>query len=110
MLNTNGSGFIDYDAQNYTETIPDKNAMEFDRGTNATADPTNSTQVPLPGRHLGGGNILFADGHVKWVTPNQVSPGLNAVHATDAEVTTGANGNPAAGTASAKGSFTFSVI
>lgn len=32
-----------------------------------------------PGRHQGGSNFLYADAHVKWLSPQQVSPGADAL-------------------------------
>ena len=38
------------------------------------------------GRHLEGSNILFCDGHVKWLKGQNISNGLSAINATDAQV------------------------
>jgi len=57
------------------------------------------------GRHLEGSNFLFADGHVKWLKSQTVSPGNNAVNATDA-----ATAARAAGTEVAGWQATFSVF
>ena len=60
------------------------------------------------GRHFEGANYLFGDGHVKWLRPGQVSPGQNALLASDAR-----NGPRATGTQSAEmGRFgaTFSAL
>lgn len=37
--------------------------------------PSSWLQLPVPPmtRHLGGANYAFADGHIKWLEPNQVS-------------------------------------
>jgi len=37
------------------------------------------------GTHFNGSNFLFSDGHVKWLLPNEVSPGINARNPTDAQ-------------------------
>ncbi|MDR3709712.1 MAG: DUF1559 domain-containing protein [Capsulimonadaceae bacterium] len=63
------------------------------------------------GRHSNGANFVFADGHVKWLTPNNVSPGVNPTSATGAASLTG---ECAAGTADATDTpqfaATFSMI
>ena len=41
-----------------------------------TFDARNETDEP---RHLGGANYVFADGHVKWLKAEFVSPGSNAL-------------------------------
>ncbi len=53
-------------------------------GSNGTLDPTTyNADTPLPytgggvGIHTGGSNFLLADGHVKYLRPNQVSSGHN---------------------------------
>ena len=40
----------------------------------SSSDPT---YAPGP-RHSNGSNFIFADGHVKWMTANRISPGLSA--------------------------------
>ncbi len=46
------------------------------------------------GLHTDGSDYLFTDGHVKWLRPNQVSPGNTAASATSPQ----SDGNNAAGT------------
>lgn len=68
-------------------------------------------------RHTDASNYLMADGHVKWLRGAVVSPGINAVNATDDETITavGTNKAPtAAGTGKSSGTYgnyvvTFSV-
>lgn len=43
--------------------------------------------------HSTGSNFLLADGHVKFLKPEQVSPGLTAVNASDAQDATHTGGN-----------------
>jgi len=43
----------------------------------------NTSYLPGP-RHNGGSNFIFADGHTKWVKPDNVSPGLAAPSASSA--------------------------
>jgi len=35
--------------------------------------------VPQPGRHLGGNDYLFADGHIKWLGPEAATPLFNPI-------------------------------
>jgi prepilin-type N-terminal cleavage/methylation domain-containing protein/prepilin-type processing-associated H-X9-DG protein len=49
------------------------------------------------GRHLDGSNFLFADGHVKWLKGETVSPGNAAATATSAATATTAAGTEVAG-------------
>ena len=57
------------------------------------------------GRHSGGSNFIMSDGHVKWLNPTAVSPGLSAPSATTPGGATAAYGlyNVAAGTQAAMG-------
>lgn len=50
--------------------------IEFDKNTSwgSSASAAFSTSSPGVGRHLGGANVAFADGHVKWMKPG--TPGL----------------------------------
>ena len=62
------------------------------------------------GRHTGGSNFLAADGHVKWLRPEAVSPGLAADNSSAAQNT---STGQAAGTAYAGGKnyvLTFSPL
>ncbi|MDR3707277.1 MAG: DUF1559 domain-containing protein [Capsulimonadaceae bacterium] len=57
----------------------------------------NSNSSSSVGRHLNGANYILADGHAKFLLPTLVSPGRNALLATDYQGKT--NSNSAAGTA-----------
>ncbi len=57
-------------------------------GQNPTATPGGNISDfdnQLTGRHTDGSNFLMTDGHVKWLRPNQVSPGPSAKQAGDAQ-------------------------
>jgi prepilin-type processing-associated H-X9-DG protein len=77
----------------------------------------NNSNTPT-GRHTNGSNFLLCDGHVKWILPGNVSPGMPAANniATAAEVTNGSScggwGCTAAGTQASNPSYaaTFSPI
>ncbi len=75
-------------------------------GRMGSRPPAPVTQVGEP-RHGGGSNFLLADGHVKWLKPEQVSSGSNAVKAGDDQ--TGTVQGTAAGTGDAAHAATFSV-
>ncbi len=62
--------------------------------------PTGSAPYAAAvGRHTGGSNFLLADGHVKFLQPNSVSPGFNAETPSDSQNASNVNGLPtAAGT------------
>lgn len=64
------------------------------------------------GRHSNGSNIIFCDGHVKFLHGSAISAGQNANRATDPENTPSPSGKGAAGTSnlSAGESATFSAI
>ena len=67
---------------------------------------TNGGGATATGRHLEGSNFAFADGHVKWLKGEKISPGINATTSTD-DLTS----NRAAGTEStnARWAGTYSV-
>jgi prepilin-type N-terminal cleavage/methylation domain-containing protein/prepilin-type processing-associated H-X9-DG protein len=70
----------------------------------------NTTMTTIGGRHTAGSNFLLADGHVKWLRPSAVSPGVNAQSSTNLQ---GATSYAACGTgalSSSSGNFaaTFS--
>jgi prepilin-type N-terminal cleavage/methylation domain-containing protein/prepilin-type processing-associated H-X9-DG protein len=78
----------------------------------------NNSENPI-GRHTGGSNFIMADGHVKWLMPNSVSPGWVAGSSTASQVATGTSGSScggwncnAAGTAATNPSYaaTFSPL
>jgi prepilin-type N-terminal cleavage/methylation domain-containing protein/prepilin-type processing-associated H-X9-DG protein len=54
-------------------------------GTLNTAAGSGQGFYKETGRHLDGSNFLYADGHVKWLKGEKVSPGNTATNATDAE-------------------------
>jgi prepilin-type N-terminal cleavage/methylation domain-containing protein/prepilin-type processing-associated H-X9-DG protein len=76
-------------------------------GPLGTQTGTNGTDADSPwgsgrfykgiGRHLEGSNFLFADGHVKWLKPEKVSPGGNAATSDTAETGSNAAGTDAMG-------------
>jgi len=68
---------------------------------------TAGDQFGGEGRHSGGSNFLLADGHVKWMKPNQVSGGTDAPTPTAAQ--TGGLSGTAAGTANRAFAATFSA-
>ena len=70
-------------------------------------DGATSQEGPQVGTHTGGANYLLLDGHVKYLMPNSVSPGLNAKSATGAQLNNG-NGY-AAGTADVTDQPTFTA-
>mgnify|MGYP001305638031 CR=1 FL=1 len=74
----------------------------FDRPTNSDSQFSDDDV-----RHSGGANYAIVDGHVIWMKPEDVSPGLNATNPTAPE-TGGLMGN-AAGTQNLKYKATFSV-
>lgn len=62
------------------EMLTDVWAPEPNWGRGAMGTPTNQTfnsswQYSPQGRHNGGSNVLFLDGHVKWLLPSQISGG-----------------------------------
>ena len=67
------------------------------------------------GRHSGGGNaggsnFVMCDGHAKFLTGNQVSPGFNAKNATDKQVDDGASNTSTTGIAAGtQGTFADGV-
>lgn len=73
--------------------------------TDPAADADQGKFYGATGRHLDGSNFLFADGHVKWLRGQNVSPGNSATLATDA-----ATASKAAGTEATTGTYlaTFS--
>ena len=75
-------------------------------GAIGSRSPALVTQIGDP-RHDGGSNFLFADGHVKWLKPDQVSSGSDAVRAGDGQI--GTVRGAAAGTADTGYTATFSV-
>jgi prepilin-type N-terminal cleavage/methylation domain-containing protein/prepilin-type processing-associated H-X9-DG protein len=76
-----------------------------------TVDPANGWGggrfYSATGRHLDGSNFLFADGHVKWLKGETVSPGNPAATPTSAPAGTGGTAT-AAGTEVAGWQATFS--
>jgi prepilin-type N-terminal cleavage/methylation domain-containing protein/prepilin-type processing-associated H-X9-DG protein len=68
--------------------------------------PTGQFQ-PAIGRHHDGSNILFTDGHARWLLGSHVSSGLNATNATDPQGASGA-GFSAAGADNSAFAATFS--
>ncbi len=56
----------------------------------ATGPIGNNTTLGGTAAHTGGANYVCADGHVKWLSPGQVSSGWNAPVATDYENQQGA--------------------
>lgn len=72
-----------------------------------TGDPNSGAGGDV-GRHLVGSNVLFMDGHVKWLLGRSIATGSNAAKASDDEAT---NQRVAAGTASTNSRWqaTFSV-
>ncbi len=75
----------------------------------------NNSLNPI-GRHTGGSNFIMADGHVKWLMPNSVSPGWVAGSSTASQVTNGSSCGgwncTAAGTAASNPTYaaTFSPL
>jgi prepilin-type processing-associated H-X9-DG protein len=63
---------------------------------------------PIVGWHSGGSNVLFTDGHVKWLMPLTISPGWNAATSTSAEVP--GNWGTAAGSDVSTFAATFSPV
>ncbi len=70
-------------------------------------EPVPSQFDSPTGRHTNGSNFLFADDHIKWSKPEDISSGLNAAHPTDSQ--SGTSFGNAAGTASKTFTGTFSV-
>ena len=66
----------------------------------------NANIGPVAGWHNGGSNILFVDGHVKWLTGSQISGGIPAATQTSPQGT----GGLAEGTQTGKFVATFSTI
>ena len=84
-------------------------------GLMVTGPINGCAAVTVPASHTSGSNYLFCDGHVKWLKPDSVSGGGNALHSTD-DVNTNAGTNNclvspwlAAGTANSKYQATFSA-
>lgn len=61
-----------------------------------------------PGRHRGGANFLYSDGHVKWLNPRQVSTGDDAVTPGD-DAHCGSGFGTAAGSENSQFTATFST-
>ena len=62
------------------------------------------------GRHTDGSNFLFSDGHVKWLRPSAVSPGINQDSANIGQDLGSRTGYSAAGTGVSSFAGTFSEI
>lgn len=65
--------------------------------------------VSAEGRHLGGANFAFVDGHVKWMQGKNISVGRNANQPTSAQGTSPENSYSAAGTSNPDWAATYSV-
>ena len=59
-------------------------------------------------RHTGGANYAFADGHTKYLLPQKVSPGYNAVNSANGQTTSG--NYPTSGTAAGTGALTGPIV
>ena len=85
-----------YDLQMATGVMP--------AGTNGTLAPTDYNAATYTsggvGIHTSGSDFLFADGHVKWLMPSQVSTGHNGIlgHDQESGSTAGFSGYNAAAT------------
>ena len=103
-----------YDPNGYNGTAnartPGDGFMHYATGLLNGLATTNGAYNKLEGRHAPGSNYVMADGHAKYLLPQTVSPGGNAVNQTDKQV----NGNLAAGSSGTfdgtnKPAATFSV-
>lgn len=54
---------------------PPQTVLMYDSTAAATNANDPLTSVPVPGRHNGGNNFAFADGHVKWMSDSASPPG-----------------------------------
>jgi len=93
--NDGGAGFIDYSG-------PDAHWVTGPMGQPAWTDGLNGGGYGSQGQgiHAGGSNFALADGHVKWLRPERVSPGFAAATPTGDQNLNGTfgSGGVAAGT------------
>ena len=102
---TDNAGYLDHGAS--TRYGNKANYAMGPIGNPVYTDTTGTLPLNTTGRHTDNANYAFVDGHVKYLRGSAVSPGFNAINATDGQVAPPTR--RAAGTGASLFQGTFSV-
>jgi len=92
---------------NLHSTVRGDDPVEYATGDIGGRPSVHADEFGREGRHRGRANFLLADGHVKWLKPEQVSTGADAPSIMAPQ--TGGMSGTAAGTGNGAFAATFSV-